>query len=206
MSTTEQMSGEVYIRIMKNELKKTLSRVDALRVWSALGEAKRGELSKKYGINKYAAPRSGQGVTIGSERDAPGATAGGYNFHFSLNLMSTGQDYLALEDFDHSDVKYYFKMYGPASKGQSFAEDPDNRGAAGNKTTAMVVVHPHVLDGKVRAEANLSDAYGKPIARLAKGTKVKILLKGNNQLQIEVLLGDSVGERGWIEAAAYEIE
>ncbi|MDQ3334019.1 MAG: DUF4157 domain-containing protein [Myxococcota bacterium] len=204
VSTTEQMSGEIYIRIMKREYGKTLGRVDALKEWDALSATKKDELSKKYGINKYAAPKMGEGVTIGSERDAPNAKSGGYNFHFSLNLMSAGEDYLALEDFDNSEVKYYFKMYGPASKGQSFAEEPDNQVAVADKATAMVVVHPHSLDGKVKPETPLKDARGKTLATLTRATKVKILLKGATSLEVEVLSGAHAGKRGWIAMNMYE--
>ena len=204
VSTTEKMSGEIYIRIMKREFGKTLGRVDALKEWDALSQTKKDELSKKYGINKFAAPKMGEGVTIGSERDAPNASGGGYNFHFSLNLMSAGEDYIALEDFDHSEVKYYFKMYGPASKGQSFAEEDDNRLAVADKSTAMVVVHPHTLDGKVKPETPLTDARGKTLATLAQGTKVKILLKGTTSLEVEVLSGTHAGKRGWVPMNKYE--
>lgn len=204
ISTTEQMSGEIYVRIMLREFKKALNRTEALKAWNALTVAEKDALSKKYGINKYAAPKVGEGVTIGSERDMPGTKAGGYNFHFALNLMSAGADYISLEDFDGSDVKYYFKMYGPASKGQSFAEEPDNRQAVADKATAMVVVHPHMLDGKVKADAPLRDAHNKTLASLRAGTKVKILLKGEASLEIEVLSGESAGRRGWIAANMYE--
>lgn len=92
-------------------------------------------LSKKYGINKYAVPKVGQGVTIGSERDMPGSAGTGYNFHFAFNLMMSGNDYITLEDYASSGVKYYLDMYGPESKGQSFAEDPDNTSALDAKNT-----------------------------------------------------------------------
>ena len=68
-------------------------------------------------------------------------------------------------------------MYGPASKGQSVAEDDDND-TVDKKNTSMVVVHPHQFDGKMKLAAPLRDAHGKELASLAKGTVVKNVRKG----------------------------
>jgi hypothetical protein len=203
VSTTEQMSGEIYVRIMKREFNKTLSRVDALKEWDELTAEQKKKYEKQYGINKYAVPKMGQGITKGSERDMPGSDGVGYNFHFSLNLMTSGEDYLALEDFADSGTKYYFKMYGPASKGQSFVEDADND-TTDKKSTGMVVVHPHMLDGKIKLDAPLRDPYGKSVAKLAKGTIVKIVLKGKDEFKVEVTTGQHRGKTGWIYAREYE--
>lgn len=200
VSTTEKLSGQIYIRIFEREFGKTLSREDALKEWAKLSAPEKDRLSAKYGINKYAAPKVGQGVTIGSERDMPGAVSGGYNFHFALNLMGSGQDYITLEDYDSSGVKYYFDMYGPATKGQSFAEDPSNTGALGNKTTTMVVDHPHNLEGKLNAATTLVDDPAKPTTRrnLDRDTKVKIQRQGHTWMRVEVLSGSHAGQSGWI--------
>ena len=206
VSTTEQLSGQIYVRIFEREFGKRLGREDALKEWAVLSASEQDRLSKKYGINKYAAPKVGQGVTIGSERDMPGAVSGGYNFHFALNLMSSGQDYITLEDYDSSGVKYYFDMYGPATKGQSFAEDPSNTGALGNKTTTMVVDHPANLEGKVNAAVQLVDDPARPTTRrnLDHDTKVKIQRKGHTWMRVEVLSGSHAGESGWILNSFFE--
>jgi hypothetical protein len=206
VSTTEQLSGQIYMRIFEREFGKRLSREDALKEWAKLSAAEKDRLSQKYGINKYAAPKVGQGVTIGSERDMPGAVSGGYNFHFALNLMSSGQDYITLEDYDSSGVKYYFDMYGPATKGQSFAEDPSNTGALGNKTTTMVVDHPANLEGKVNAAAQMVDDPARPATRvkLDRDTKIKIQRKGHTWMRVEVLSGSHTGESGWILNTFFE--
>jgi hypothetical protein len=202
VSTTEVLSGQIYIRIFAREFNKTLSRVDALAEWAKLSPATQDRLSKQYGINKYAVPKTGQGITIGSERDMPGGGApGGYNFHFGLALIVSGHDYLTLEDYDRSGVKYYFDMYGPASKQQSWAEDPGNTGALGSKTTTMVVQHPASLTGTVNVKGahfvnNPATLTNKRL--LAKGTKVQILRKGNNWMKVKVLAGRRAGEKGWI--------
>jgi len=201
VSTTERMSGEIYIRIFLREYKKTLSRVDALKAWDALPKATKDSLSKKYGINQFAAPKVGQGVTIGSERDMPGASENGYNFHFGFNLMASGHDYITLEDYDSSGVKYYFDMYGPESKKQSWAQEKSNVDAVDDKFTVMVVQHPESLKGIVNAggvffEADPATITGK--RALDKDTKVVILRKGNNWMKVEVKSGKYAGQAGWI--------
>jgi hypothetical protein len=201
VSTTEQMSGEIYVRIFDREFKKTLTRENALKEWDKLSAAEKDRLSQKYGINKYAVPKVGQGVTMGSERDMPGASGSGYNFHFGFNLMASGSDYITLEDYASSGVKYYFDMYGPASKSQSWADNPGNTGAMDDKTTTMVVQHPESLKGIVNAEgAHLEADPAAPTGakKLAKGTQVTILRKGNNWMKVEVKSGPSIGQSGWI--------
>lgn len=205
VSTTEKLSGEIYVRIFAREFGKTLSRVDALKEWSKLSAADRKRLSKQYGINEFAAPKVGQGITIGSERDMPGAVPGGYNFHFALNLMASGADYITLEDYDSSGVKYYFDMYGPASKGQSFAEDPSNTGALGNKTTTMVVEHPHMLEGRTRSAGVklLHPSSHAELTTLASGTEVRIRRRGVHHLLVEITKGPHTGKTGWIPGSSF---
>lgn len=206
LSTTEKISSEIYIRIMRREFGKVLNRSEALNEWAKLSKNKKKELSKKYGINEYANPKTGQGITIGSERDMPGAKPIGYNFHFAFSLAVSGHDYVALEDYASSGVDYYFKMYGPANKKQSFAQEPDNVGALGNKTTTMVVQHPKSLVGSINHDGVhlLSNpSYKKPKAKLAKGTTVKIIRKGKNWMKIEVMSGSDSGKQGWISNRYY---
>jgi hypothetical protein len=211
VSTTEKLSGEIYIRIFEREFKKTLSRVNAVKEWDKLSVVEKDRLSKKYGINKYAAPEVGQGITIGSERDMPGGdvkksgTGTGYNFHFGLALLSSGYDYITLEDYDSSGVKYYFDMYGPASKKQSWAEADSNTNALGAKTTTMVVDHPESLTGETNEkdvpfveDPAVYNQSGKRIGQLAKGTKIKIIQKGISWMKVEVSSGSHSGESGWI--------
>jgi hypothetical protein len=202
VSTTEQISGEIYIKIMKLEFNKTLSREDALKEWqTTLTADQRKALSKKYGINQFAAPRVGQGITIGSERDMPGSSGSGYNFHFGFNLMSAGDDYITLEDYASSGVKYYFDMYGPESKGQAWAQDVSNTGAVDSRFTAVVVQHPESLKGIVNANGVLIEADpGAPTGSktIPKDTKVKMLRKGHSWTKIEVTDGPRTGETGWI--------
>lgn len=207
VSTTERLSGEIYIRIFAREFNKSLSRVDAVREWDTLSASEKDRLSRKYGINKYAVPAVGQGITIGSERDMPGgdvaASGGGtgFNFHFGLNLMSSDHDYITLEDYASSGVDYYFDMYGPQSKGQSWAEASTNVDALGAKTTTLVVQHPESLNGIVNKDKTFFEADpGKPKYNrtLAKDTKVTIIRKGHSWMKVKVTSGARSGEEGWI--------
>jgi hypothetical protein len=201
VSTTERMSGEIYVRIFQREFNKTLNRADALKEWDKLPAKKKESLSKKYGINKYAVPQVGQSVTIGSERDMPGASESGYNFHFGFNLMASGHDYITLEDYDRSRVKYYFDMYGPESKKQSWAQAPSNVNAVDDKFTVMVVQHPESLKGIVNADAVALEndpAAPKRTKLLDKNTRVVILRKGVNWMKVEVKSGPRTGQSGWI--------
>lgn len=201
VSTTERMSGEIYIHIFQREFNKTLSRVDALKEWGKLSSQDKKRLSEKYGINQYAVPKVGQGVTIGSERDMPGTSANGYNFHFGFNLMTSGHDYITLEDYASSGVKYYFDMYGPESKGQSWAQTASNVNAVDDKFTVMVVQHPESLKGIVNAGGALFEADPAAMTgtrALDKDTKVVILRKGINWMKVEVKTGKYAGQSGWI--------
>ncbi len=208
LSTTESLSGQIYIDLFEREFDASYTREEALRAWARLGRRKRRRLSKKYGINEYAAPEMGQGVTIGSERDMPGARPGGYNSHFGFALMRSGDDYISLEDYDDSDVAYYFKMYGPANKRQSFAQERDNRTALGNKTTVMVVRHAESIVGSVsQTELHTLDRSG-PVTEvtkvtLADGTRVRVIQRGVRRLQVEILSGAHTGKVGYLDASSF---
>lgn len=205
VSTTEKLSGEIYKRIFRREFKRVFNRKEALKAWEKLSQKEKDRLSKKYGINQYAVPKVGQGITIGSERDMPGASETGYNFHFGFNLIASGHDYITLEDYDSSGVKYYFDMYGPTSKGQSWAEASSNVSALDDKTTTMVVQHSESLDGEINTDkivfAPSPKAYvnkGSEKGRLSKGTKVRVIRKGINWMKVEVKSGKYDTQTGWI--------
>jgi hypothetical protein len=201
VSTTEKMSGEIYIRIFEREFKRTLSRKDALKEWAKLGAAEQKRLSEKHGINQFAVPEVGQGITIGSERDMPGSSQKRYNFHFGFNLMKSGPDYITVEDYDHSGVRYYFDMYGPESKGQAWAQAASNVNALDDRFTVMVVQHPESLKGTINAAAvHFEDDPSAPTGTkaLEKGVRVVILRKGVSWMKVEVKSGLRTGQSGWI--------
>lgn len=201
LSTTEVLSGQIYVRIFEQEFKKKLSRIDALAEWKKLPIPKKDELSLKYGINDHAVPRMGQSVTIGSERDMPDASNDKYNFHFAFNLMASGGDYITLEDYDRSGKKYYLDMYGPPSKSQSFNQNPDNWSAVDDNHTAMVVQHADSLRGTITTAATqlVDDPVTFSNSRvLDSGDKVTMQRKGQSWTKVSVTSGKQAGQVGWI--------
>lgn len=141
-TTPEEFSGEIYRREFGNNL----TREEALARYDALSPAEKDAFDRKYGINKYAVPRVGQGVTIGTEYSMPGyapvagAEDSTWNFHYAANVLSSGEDYVTLESAaGWKPDQWIFFMYGPASKTQSFHEEQNRTESHGTKNTSMVV-------------------------------------------------------------------
>ena len=75
LSTTEILSREIYVCASSNG--------NLTSHWRPLMLSRPGinwighqsQLSEKYGINRFAVPAPGQGITISSERDMPGGEA-----------------------------------------------------------------------------------------------------------------------------------
>lgn len=138
-TTPQEWSEELF----KKEFGENLTRQEALAKYDALPADKKDEFDKKYGINKYAVPRVGQGVTIGTESDMPGyqdPSGHSWNFHYAAAVLSSGHDYITLESAAGWEAdQWIFFMYGPESKAQSFYEEQRATDTHGNKNTAMVV-------------------------------------------------------------------
>jgi hypothetical protein len=139
LTPAEEWSEEIY----KKEFGQNLSRQEALNRYNSLSDDEKDKFDRKYGINKYAVPRVGQGVTIGTEYDMPGyadPSHNAWNFHYAANVLSSGQDYVTLESAaGWKPDEWIFYMYGPASKSQSFYEEQRATGTHGTKNTALVV-------------------------------------------------------------------
>ena len=89
------------------------------------------DFDKKYKINKYAVPNLGQAITANEPS--------GWNFHFAGVLLKSSEDYITGENYPGSgrgEQSWYFGIYGPASKSQTFH---DKWAAAGGGTTTMVI-------------------------------------------------------------------
>ena len=114
-----------------------------LAAYDNLPPDKKDAFDRKYGINKYAAPRVGQGITIGTEYGMPGyadPSHSAWNFHYAASVLSSGADYITLESAaGWGPDDWIFFLYGPASKGQSFYEEQGATGTHGTKNTALVV-------------------------------------------------------------------
>jgi hypothetical protein len=138
-TTPEEWSEEIY----KKEFGQSLSREEALAKYDSLSPDEKDAFDRKYGINKYAVPRVGQGVTIGTEYDMPGyadPTNSAWNFHYAAAVVGSGADYITLESAaGWTPDDWIFFLYGPESKGQSFYEEQRATGTHGSKNTALVV-------------------------------------------------------------------
>jgi hypothetical protein len=142
-TTAEQWSEELY----KKEFGQGLTRQEAYARYAALSESEKDAFDRKYGINKYAVPDVGQGLTVSTEKDMPGfAPASGFtwNFHYAATVLRSGSDYITLESAaGWGPDEWIFFMYGPASKKQSFHEFQGGTGTHGTKFTTLVVEPEH---------------------------------------------------------------
>ena len=213
LSTTEEISTEIYQKIFSEQEGKTLTRNQALNEWDALSASKKARYSKIYGINEFAVPKVGQAITMGTEFDMPGFKSDSqlgrpnstWNFHFGTPVITSGHDYTTAENFTGSSHDYYFSMFGPHTKSQSWYDEQKGAGF-GNKYTAMVVQHPETLTGETNRnnvklvlspEKFVKDGSGVK-TRLSSGTGVKIIRRGMNWMKVEVTSGGDTGKIGWM--------
>jgi hypothetical protein len=144
MSQPQTTSAEEWTEeVFRKEWGPGLTRAELYAKYDALSADQKDAFDRKYGINNYAVPRVGQGVTISTEYDMPGFADPGHNawnFHYAAAVLSSGSDYVTLESAaGWAPDDWIFYMYGPASKKQSFKEIQADTGSHGNKQTALVV-------------------------------------------------------------------
>lgn len=213
LSTTEELSTEIYIKIFREKEGKNYTRAQALAAWKNLSASKLKAYSTEYGINEYAVPRVGQAITMGTEFDMPGFKTDSqlgrpnstWNFHFGTPVITSGHDYTTAENFTGSSHDYYFSMMGPHSKGQSWYDEQKTAGF-GNRYTAMVVQHPETLTGEINTNKVIlvqsPERFNKDgsgvISKLARATGVTIIRKGKTWMKVEVTTGSDTGKKGWI--------
>jgi hypothetical protein len=145
---------------------------------------KKKAFDRKYGINKYASPNVGQAITI----DRPS----GWNFHFAGVILKSGEDYATTENFPRAgrnSQSWYFKMYGPMSKGQTFYD----KWADSSGSTAMVVESDKARTGNIIQDTNLVYGLGKDIL-------VELIKEENTWIKVNILSGVSTGKTGWISS------
>jgi hypothetical protein len=200
-TTPEEWTEELY----KKEFGAGLSRLDAYKKYAALSPADKDKLDRKYGRNKYARPEVGQGITISTEKDAPGShdvSSFTWNFHYAAAVMSSGVDYVTLENAaGWKKTGWIFFMYGPASKAQTFLEEQAATLTHGSDPSAAVVEPEKVLN-VVTIDANAPLLVGKNLVHLAKGTALRVMAKnvigGQTWLTVEVKSGPKTGTQGKI--------
>ena len=202
-TTPEEWTEEVY----KKEFGAGLNRSDLYKKYAALSPAEKDKFDRKYGRNKYARPEVGQGITISTEKDAPGShNVSGFtwNFHYAAAVISSGVDYVTLENAaGWKATGWIFFMYGPASKAQSFLEEQAATLTHGSAPSAAVVESENVLDvATISADAPL--LVGRNIVKLASGTALRIVAKnvsgGQTWLTVEVKSGPKAGTTGQIRS------
>jgi len=202
-TTPEQFFEE----ILQIEFGAGFTRAELYDKYSKLSPAKKDTFDRKYGVNKYAVPKVGQGQTISTETDMPGfATAGPmtWNFHYAATVLRSGPDQVTLESaagWGPSDWIFY--MYGPARKAQSFHEEHGAMGSHGTHYTTMVVQPEKRLKGETNTPGvHLVGDSGKwdttLIVKLPKATEVYTLKKTRNWRKVRVETGPHAGRTGWI--------
>lgn len=204
-TTPEEWSEEIY----KMEFGAGLSRADAYAKYAALSPAAKDAFDKKYGINKYATPRVGQGLTVSTEKDMPGFTTRSgftWNFHYAAVVLTGGPDYVTLENAaGWAPTDWIFFMYGPASKSQTFHEFHGATLTHGSHWTTMVVQPEKTLHLKTNAkDAPLVTGSGN--IKLALGTAVKVIERSEDKAglkwsKVTVESGAHTGKTGMIQSS-----
>ncbi len=115
-----------------------------LKKYQAMSAAEKESFDKETGINRYAAPATGEGFTMSSGGDpVPGNMT--WNFHWAGVVATSGPDRVTLENYSISvpsakNAEWEFQMYGPANKqGQTFYEQHKASGQHGDAPTALPV-------------------------------------------------------------------
>jgi hypothetical protein len=201
-STPEHYSEEIF----KREFGLPYTRGGALDAYAKLPAAKKDAFDRKYGINAYARPHVGEGVTIATEYDMPGFSASGdtWNYHYAATVMESRNDYVTLENAaGWAPTDWIFYMYGPATKAQTFHEEQGAMGSHGSRWTTMVVRPEKSLFVTTDRQASL--LVGKAVVKLANGTKLKIkekkFDKGVEWLIVDVLSGPDAGKAGMVRSS-----
>jgi hypothetical protein len=205
-TTPEEWSEEIF----KKEFGAPLTRSAAYAKYSALSAADKKKFDEKYGINKFAVPKVGQGLTVSTEKDMPGfGLAPGvpasktWNFHYAATVLASKDDYVTLENAaGWKTTDWIFFLYGPASKGQTFHEFHGATGTHGTAWTTLVVQPEKVLHVKTKVK-DAPILTGKAITKLPLGTAVKIIehsedKAGNEWRKVEVESGSHLGLVGMI--------
>jgi hypothetical protein len=151
LSGTPQLEKRQTVASLPKAMKKEIfnaklggSGDEGLRTYNALSPAEKEAFDKETGINRFAAPETGQGYTMSSGgADVPDKTT--WNFHWAGVVMHSGSDRVTLENYSIErptvrNTKWEFQMYGSAAKAdQTFYEQHKATGQHGQAPTAMQV-------------------------------------------------------------------
>ena len=204
-TTPEEFSGELYQRELGGA-----TREEALQRYAAMSEGERDDFDRRHGINRYARPRIGEGITIGTEYRMPGyadPTASAWNFHYAATVLDSGHDYMTLESAAGWGISdWIFYMYGPPSKRQSFHEEQAATGSHGTRQTSLVVLPEFRLDVQTKAAGTALRTSTGTIS-LPAGQSLRVLERrtppgGAEEVRVRVVGGANDGVEGWVPAGA----
>ncbi len=131
------------------------SKEEGEKGYKNMSDKRRKEKAKELGINQYAEPEVGEGLAVYA---AVSELKKSFPMHFVPVVAKSGGDYVTLENYAKSVTErkpgdttlssndWYFKMFGPAKKGddQSFYGENVKQGDYGGKKGTMVVKHRSV--------------------------------------------------------------
>jgi len=177
-----------------------------------MSEGERDEFDRRHGINRYARPRVGEGITIGSEYRMPGfadPTGSAWNFHYAAAVLDSGHDYVTLETAAGWGVAdWIFYMYGPPSKKQSFQEEQASTGTHGTRQTSLVVRPEFRLDVLAASPGTTLRSTSGPVS-LPLGQALRVLERrtatgGTEEVRVRVVGGPDDSVEGWVSAGAIQ--
>jgi len=203
-TTPEEWSEEVF----RDEFGAGLTREEAYAAYARLSPSERDDFDRRHGINRYATPRIGQGLTVSTEKDMPGFSGGPgtWNFHYAATILTSGPDYVTLENAAGWDPTHWiYYMYGTAL-GQSFDEEQGATGTHGTRHTTFVVQPESLLDVHTTGPATTlrtgSGSVSLPIGTSLKVIERRPLPAGASELRVRVVGGPHDGIEGFVPESA----
>jgi hypothetical protein len=204
-STPEDFSAELYQRELGGATPD-----EGLQRYAAMSEGERDEFDRRHGINRYARPRVGEGITIGTEYRMPGyadPSSRAWNFHYAAAVLDSGHDYMTLETAaGWGFAGWIFYMYGPPSKKQSFQEEQAATGTHGSHQTSLVVRPEFALEVSTKSPSTPLRTSTGTIS-LPAGQTLRVLERrtptgGSEEVRVRVVGGSADGVEGWVSAGA----
>ncbi|HEY7876122.1 MAG TPA: DUF4157 domain-containing protein [Actinomycetota bacterium] len=197
-TTPEEWTEE----LLRREFGAGLTRAQLYARYAAMSSGDREEFDRRHGINQFARPHLGQGVTMSTEKDMPGfvpPTGRGWNFHYAATVLESGVDYVTLETAaGWNPSNWIFYMYGERS-GQSFHEEHAATGEFGSHHMTYVVQPESRLD--VTTVGATTMRAGATTVTLDAGTALRIVeRRPNGELLVRVASGPHSGTTGVVSA------
>jgi hypothetical protein len=203
-TTPEEWTEEMF----REEFGPGLTRDEAYEAYARLSSSERDDFDRRHGINRYATPRIGQGLTVSTEKDMPGFARLGrtWNFHYAATVLTSGPDYVTLENAAGWDPQHWiFYMYGTAL-GQSFDEEQGSTGTHGTRHTTFVVQPEKTLDVHTVGPTTILRTETSSVS-LPAGTSLRVIERlpnaaGAVELRVRVVGGAYDGTVGHLAEAA----